>query len=206
MYNQTFISTSDSSIRVALRGQLITEHGDDRQARIIEEFGITHGTARIDLAVICGSIHGYELKSDLDTLNRLPGQMEIYNTVLDKVTLVVGKNHLVEAIKLIPDWWGITIAKIINGGQAVSFCSIRDADENPQKDSYAIAHLLWRDEALEILEELNEAKGLRSKSRDILYQRLAKVLDQDTLRAKVREYLCSRVNWRSDSTCMTNGG
>src|SRR6202035_2111641 len=121
--------TTDKSIRVALKQALRDAHRQTPQTRIIEELGITHGAARVDIAVVNGSIHGYELKSDLDTLYRLPEQMRIYNSVLDQMTLVVGKNHLHEAINTIPEWWGITVAKVIDSHGAISFCSIRKADD-----------------------------------------------------------------------------
>ena len=46
--------------------------------------------AVFDIAVINCSIHGYEIKSDLDTLMRLPQQLEFYAMTLQKLTLVVG--------------------------------------------------------------------------------------------------------------------
>lgn len=197
MNTQISISTSDRSIRSAFRDQLASKQKNFQQAKIIEELGLTHGSARIDIAVVTNTIHGYEIKSDLDTLFRLPGQMDIFNSVLDRITLVVGKNHLLEAIRIVPEWWGITIAKVKGTNGVVSFCTIRDADENPHKDSFAIASLLWREEALDILEEINEARGLRSKPRKMLYERLAAVMDQEMLRERVRWCLASRIGWRS---------
>ncbi len=197
--------TSDKAIRPALRENLQKIYGADSTTKIIEELGLKHGEARIDIAVVNGSIHGYELKSDIDTLRRLPEQMSVYNSVLDYVTLVVGKNHLLDAFNMVPEWWGITIAKASTTGDKVSFYCIREADENPYKNSVAIANLLWRDEALCILEEKGEARGVRSKSRQVLYEKLAEVLNQNELRAKVREYLSTRECWRSGVPLMTCG-
>jgi hypothetical protein len=205
MINLEFAPTTDKLIRTALKEELGKTHKEDPEARIIEEMGITHGAARVDVAVVNGSIHGYELKSDLDTLRRLPDQMEIYNSVLDQVTLVVGKQHLHEAINAVPDWWGITIAKVAVLGGVVSFCHIRESGNNPHQDSAAIASLLWRDEALELLKEAGHAEGVRSKPRKVLYERLAEVMDQTTLRAKVRERLSARTTWRLGTLCMQGG-
>jgi hypothetical protein len=205
MNNLGFAPTNDKLLRAALKEELRDAHKQEPQARIIEELGITHGAARVDIAVVNGSIHGYELKSDLDTLHRLPEQMRIYNSVLDQVTLVVGKNHLFEAINAVPEWWGITVAKVIDSSGAISFCSIRKADENPEKNSVDIASLLWRDEALQILEEIGHSRGIRSKPRRVLYERLATLLDQPTLRAKVRERLSLRTNWRFEKQCTPGG-
>ena len=85
------ISTNDTLIRSALKKFLTNHHAQDEKVRIIEEFGVQHGTARVDIAVINGIIHGYEIKSDQDTLRRLPRQMGVFNLVFDKITLVVGK-------------------------------------------------------------------------------------------------------------------
>ncbi len=205
MNNLGFAPTNDKLLRAALKEELRDTHRQEPQARIIEELGITHGAARVDIAVVNGNIHGYELKSDLDTLHRLPEQMRIYNSVLDQVTLVVGKNHLFEAINTVPEWWGIIVAKVIDSNGAISFCSIRKADENPEKNSVDIASLLWRDEALQILEEIGHSQGMRSKPRRVLYERLAALLDQPTLRAKVRECLSLRTNWRFEKQCTPGG-
>lgn len=187
--------TSDKLIRVALKKQLEKRYREDPSAKIIEEMGISHGAARVDIAVVNGVLHGYELKSDLDTLYRLPEQMRIYNSVFDQVTLVVGKSHLHEAVKLIPEWWGVVIAKKDIGNKVI-FQTIREADNNHSKDSVSIARLLWRSEALFILEEVGQAKGLRAKPRKDIYERLAKVVDQNFLSEKVRERLFLRTNWR----------
>lgn len=197
MTNSAVALTSDKLIRAALKKNLTEIHRKDRQTRIIEEFGVTHGTARVDIAVVNGHIHGFELKSDVDTLSRLPDQMISYNSVFDRVTLVVGKHHLHQAFKLIPEWWGVVVAKTVDA-TAVTFLTIREPDENPTRDSVSIASLLWRREALAILEKQHQADGVRSKPRRAVYERLTEVLDQDSLRAEVRKRLISRRDWRSD--------
>lgn len=205
LHKQHFVLTNDGMIRTALRESLEKSCGKNSKTKIIEELGITHGAARVDIAVVNGVIHGYELKSDKDTLSRLPGQIEIYNSVLDQVTLVVGKKHLHEAIKIVPEWWGITVAKIVDPNDLVSFYKIREPEQNPNQNSVAVAALLWRDEALGILEEIGQAKGVRSKNKLAIYERLAQVFDKETLCATVRDHLRARVNWRSGLQYMPNG-
>ncbi len=187
-------NTNDRIIREGLRRELAG-------CTIIEELGLRHGTVRVDMVVVDeqkGSIHGYELKSDLDTLQRLPEQMKVYNVTLDRVTLVVGKRHLHEAIKLIPNWWGVMVAKIPNGSDEVTLMTLRYASDNPSnKDSFSIAQLLWRSEALAILEELEAAKGMRSKSREVIYRRLVEEITQQDLCERVRTRLTCREGWRS---------
>ncbi|OGL38163.1 MAG: hypothetical protein A2042_05395 [Candidatus Schekmanbacteria bacterium GWA2_38_11] len=200
------ILTNDLIIRSALKKKLENHHAKDKKVRIIEELGIRHGTVRIDFAVVNGIMHGYEIKSDRDTLQRLPEQMNEYNAVFDKLTLVVGKRHLYDAINLVPDWWGIMTAKIDTNNEII-FHTIREADDNRNQVGVSIARLLWREEALQILEEYDQAGGVRSKPREFVYKRLADVLETDMLKEKVREtLLVSRGDWRFGLLPILNGG
>jgi len=197
--------TNDSMIRAVLRKKLEKKHAKDKHVRIIDELGLHHGDARVDIAVVNGVMHGYEIKSDQDTLFRLPEQIQVYNSVFDKMTLVVGKSHLYEAIKIIPDWWGVIVAKTDANGDVV-FNTIRKEEVNKAQNQLSVARLLWREEALRILEDIDEAKGLRSKPRDLIYTRLSTVLDQKTLNKKVRETIFFRADWRSESPLLSYGG
>lgn len=197
--------TNDSMIRVILREKLEKKHSKDKHVRIIDELGLHHGDARVDIAVVNGVMHGYEIKSDQDTLLRLPEQIQVYNSVFDKMTLVVGKSHLYEAIKMIPDWWGVIVAKADVDGNVI-FNTIRKEENNKEQNQISVAKLLWREEALRILEDIDEAKGLRSKPRDLIYTKLSTVLDQKTLNKKVRETIFFRADWRSESPLLSYGG
>ena len=207
------MTTTDKIIRIALRANLEKELEKYRlekklPAEIFEELGVRHGKARIDIAVVNGIMHGYEIKSDRDTLQRLPEQMGVYNSVFDQITLVVGKSHLYDAINLVPDWWGIVLTKFNADGRIV-FHSIREAKDN--KDTQvpvSIARMLWRAEALKILEERNEAAGIRSKTREVIYKKLVEVLEDDisTLKGYVRNaLLISRGDWRSAAQPVLRG-
>lgn len=188
--------TNDQIIRVALKAKLENLYGDDPEHRIIEELGVNHGSVRADIAVVNGVMECYEIKSDRDTLLRLPGQIKGYNAVFDKITIVVGFTHIFEAMELIPDWWGITVAKQDVSGSIV-FSHIREAQFNQARDSVSIARLLWREEALRILEEMNEADGYWSKPRSAIYSKLATILEVGALADRVREAICLRDSWRS---------
>ena len=100
----------DRDVRAAVRQDLDARHGGDTETRIVEEMGIWSGTVRIDIAVINGELWGYELKSERDTLERLPAQAKLYSRVFDRVTLVVGTRHVGAAEDAVPPWWGLTIA------------------------------------------------------------------------------------------------
>jgi hypothetical protein len=197
MLFKTMIQTNDTIIREALMNRLSKEYAPYKDHRIIPELGLWHGASRIDIAVVNGVLHGFEIKSDRDTLIRLPEQMGAYNSVFDKVTLVVGSSHLIDAFKRVPEWWGIETAHI-SGDGFVFFNTIRDPRDNPEQDDISIARLLWRREALDLLESVGKADGVRSKSRDVVYVRVAESIESEALKKYVRNVLQSaRPNWRS---------
>ena len=193
---KTPYSTTDKDIRPSLKRALASQYGNDKHTLIVEELGLYHGQVRVDVAVINGSLHGFEIKSDRDNFLRLDEQMRAYNSILDYVTLVVGKSHIHEALETIPDWWGIIMAK--SNANEIDFIKLRDSQKNDSTDKSSVASLLWREEALSILEKISADKGVRSKPRRFIYERLAETLDAETLKKQVRQKLRSRTNWRSD--------
>jgi hypothetical protein len=179
-----------------------------RKTLILESWrslGLRHGAARIDLAVVNGIIHGFELKSDKDNLKRLPHQVTIYNSVLDKVTLAVGTKHASEAMKLVPDWWGIKVATVGSRG-GFEFTDMRRAGNNPSVDMLSVSKLLWRDEALALLDDLGEAACVRHRPRAFIYAHLAAIADSALIRERVRYQLKFRTDWRPVSPQMSDGG
>ncbi len=116
----------DSDLRTALLRRLTRRHSRDAEALILQELGLRHGAARVDVAVVNGLLHGYELKSDSDSLGRLARQALVYGSVLDLVTLVVGQRHVEEAFSMVPAWWGVQVAEMGPRG-GVLFSSVRKA-------------------------------------------------------------------------------
>lgn len=187
----------DLDVRRALHETVLAHHRADPNTLVLDELGLNWGAIRVDVAVVNGSIHGYEIKSDSDTLDRLPEQAAMYGRVLDRVTLVAGR-HLAAAERQVPHWWGLCEAAEVAPGQ-VKLRSVRRARTNRNLDLEAVAMLLWRDEALAILEETGCAAGLRGKPRRALYAALVDRLTASRLRSKVRQALKQRPSWRAGS-------
>lgn len=186
----------DIDIRLALHADALRWHQHElASTRIVDELALCQGVARVDVAVVNGVIHGYEIKSEHDTLARLAGQVDVYSRALDSVTIVTGATHAERVAQLVPHWWGIMRAT--DGAAGVRLELIRPACDNPQLELLAQVQLLWRDEALEELEARNLADGVRSKPRRQLWQRLARAVEPDELRGLVRERLKRRVGWRA---------
>lgn len=186
----------DRDVRQALKGRLEAEHVGEPDTLLLDELGLEHGDVRVDVAVINGELHGYELKSARDTLERLPRQVVAYSAALDRATLVVAATHLEKAAALVPAWWGINVAIAEEGG-GVRVEAHRPALPNVEQQSLSVARLLWRPEVLRMLEELGAAHGVRSKPRAFLYERLTECLALAQLRERVRLALKSRTGWRA---------
>lgn len=187
----------DYQIRSALKRKVLTQYSRRQKTLILEELSLHHGMVRIDVAVINDILHGFEIKSDGDTLERLPEQMKVYSEIFDRVTLIVGYRHAYEALKMIPDWWGVKLVNIGPRG-GIHFTDARGPRQNPSPDKLSIVMLLWREEALDLLDEINTTKGFRSKSRMEIYKRLVEVTDIDIIRSKVLHQFKYRTNWRFD--------
>ena len=186
----------DIDIRKVLLKSFQRQYKSDTDTLIIPELGLCQGDARVDLAIVNGLIHGYEIKSERDTLNRLSGQQDIYNKVLDCVTVVAGSCHLSKIKKIVPKWWGISEAKYKN--KKLTIVEVRPCKENATVDPSALVQLLWRDEALSILKQRNLHKGVVSKPRNLIWGRLVECLPLNELRYEVRKKIKTRQNWRSD--------
>lgn len=159
---------------------------------LIEELGIEHGAARVDVAVASDRLLGYEIKSDLDTLDRLAQQMHAYHRVFDALTIVTTVSFLDQVEALLPKWWGIMLAEPGNGS-AVRLTEHRPANSHQRQDALSIAALLWRDEAYAfVLEQLGAVIKSRA-TRAELYELIAAEIPLPRIRDRVLATLRTRV-------------
>lgn len=186
----------DIDIRRALLAEMDRLHPDKSDTLVVEELGMCQGLARVDVAVVNGTVHGYEIKSERDTLARLTSQAEIYSKALEFVTIVAAPNHIAGIEAIVPSWWGIWSAKQV--GRNMQLTEERGAQRNPSLAANALVQFLWRDEALNILLEHNLASGVSSKSRQYIWDRLSSAFTVDELGNFVRARLKQRPpNWRA---------
>lgn len=184
----------DADIRPALLAQLSKKHSHEPSTVFVEELGFCRGQARIDVAMVNGHLHGYEIKSDRDSLRRLSGQIDIYNAVLDRATLVVGERHLPQALEIIPSWWSVVLTQA--GSTGPRFRPLRRGRKNPGRDSRSLVELLWLDDAIAMLEERNVARGVRGKPRRMVWDRVCEHFSLDEIAETVREHLKTRATSR----------
>lgn len=178
----------DGDIREVLLAHLrATFEGD----RIRGEMGLCLGETRADVVVINGNLHGYEIKSERDTLSRLRKQINLYEKVLDFSTIVTSGRHIARIEVQLPPTWGLMKAERSERG--ICLKHLRAAHRNHNVDPFSVAQLLWRNEAAVILESRGERVASR-ETRWNLWDRLA-VIPIEDLQDLVRTQIKARQLW-----------
>jgi hypothetical protein len=178
--------SAEAMVRTALRAHLLAEI--EGAGHALDEFWVPRSNERADIAVIGRSMDGFEIKTERDTLKRLPRQAGAYGRLFDRCTAVVAERHSDEAAQILPDWWGITTVSV-NG--SVTFAVVRPSRPNPSIDPQTLVRLLWRDEAMAALVQLGHEPEKRA-SRGSLWNDLLQSTTVAQLRRVVRRALLSR--------------
>jgi hypothetical protein len=177
---------TERAIRDALRSHVLAGTCGARET--VDEFWVPRSNERADLAVIGRSLDAFEIKSERDTLRRLPRQALASSRLFDRCTLVVAERHSDRAATMIPEWWGITTVCV---NRSMRFTLTRKPRRNRAIDPETLVRLLWRDEAMAALRHLGKEPA-HGGSRSSLWQELLFTATIAQLRAVVRQALLSR--------------
>lgn len=178
---------SEVKIREALMAQLAGK------GLLVPEVCIDQWSCRVDLAILNTDFHGYEIKSESDSLRRLPRQMQSYLKVCNTVTLVCTRKHVEPALLLLPASVAIKVARLKSDG-SIDFDTIHTGRQNVERKIEALAALLWRVEAQALLREAG-FRGYSRLRRHELAAAIADYLDHDVALQKVMAILRRR-DWR----------
>lgn len=191
----TKLGTTDADIRSALHAKRLRRARSHPDTLVIDELGLAHARSRIDVAVINGCIHGYEIKSAKDNLDRFAPQIDIYRQTLQKLTFVAAPKHVAGIMSHAPEWCGVIVAKQGPRG-GVSFHVLRNPVANPDIDPVMVAHLLWRDEVIELLSQAGYAPRDLRRPRRQLYEILCEAMTLSEITASIRAFMVRRPTWR----------
>jgi len=181
----------DRGIRSHLRWRLERATALESETIIVDELSVCSGIARVDLAVINGSLHGFEIKGERDSLSRLIAQSEHFSEVMDHMTLVVADQFKCQATEIVPPWWGVSVVR--RRGSAMFFEAVRECQRNPAISVLSFLEFLWRDEAYELAIRTGIGSGLKSANKSKIYGRLASLIPWDLLHSEVLQKLRSRL-------------
>jgi hypothetical protein len=194
----------DSDVRPTLRDWLSSRYCREANSLIIEELGLCQGSARADFAVVNGALKGFELKSQTDTLARLEHQVSTYSLVFDTASLIAAERHIQAARKTLPRWWGIYAIRQFRGSVS-QIEVVREEKPNTSVDPTAVVQLLWRDEAIELLDRISPGRNRSNLSRRLLWAELVDTLAISDLRDATRVALKLRRDWRAEPIQMQHG-
>lgn len=89
-----------------------------RKRNYVAAFEVKAKSSRTDFLVINGATKSFEVKSKVDTLNRLTKQVGDYGDVFEYNTVVIDKSHLKNVLEIIPEYYGVWyfdgLKKVIN--------------------------------------------------------------------------------------------
>ena len=198
-------ATRDTDIRIALHAKRLRRVKTQPDTLVIDELGLAHAKSRIDVAVINGCIHGYEIKSAKDTLDRFATQINVYRQTLQKLTVVAAPKHVADIMSRAPEWCGVLAAEQGPRG-GISFHVLRNAAANPEVDAVMMAHLLWRDEVIELLDQAGYAPKELRRPRKQLYEMLCEAMTLREITASIRAFMVQRHSWRDHPAHAQCGG
>ena len=111
------------------------------------------------------------------------------------LTIVAAPKHLAGIMASVPEWCGVIAAEQGPRG-GIRFHALRNAVANPEIDPVMLAHLLWREEVIDLLGRIGYApKDLRRPRRQ-LYEMLCEVMTQREITASIRAFMLQRQAWR----------
>lgn len=115
------------------------------EARLLTEFRV--GIRKADVVILNGTSTVYEIKTNLDNLDRLPVQLDAYRRIFDRIYIVCDEAQAVRVSEDAADCVGV-IALRPNGGLGV----VKEADSNcASTDPETILSSLRKAEYLEIV-------------------------------------------------------
>ncbi len=127
----------------------------------------SYGVKVVDVVVSNGHSVAFEIKSEIDTIKRLDGQVKGYSEVFDYVYLVYWKDKFNIVDINLPDNIGIIIAQWDDKKTKIKFDILKNAKVNRIANQRKIASLLWKDELFYFLNKKNICPK-KNSAKDIL--------------------------------------
>lgn len=140
----------DRDIRPTLLREVLASHPD---AAVFQEFPVCR-KGRADMAAINAAMWGFEIKSERDSLSRLPLQVAQYDYIFDYSIVVVAERHLSNVVRIIPRYWGVMSVSGTVGNCVIN--EVRKPSRNKNRSAEQIIRLLWKGECTKVL----RAKGI----------------------------------------------
>lgn len=173
---------NEREIREILINKLSSQR-DGQGAAFIPELFLNKFARRADLVMANGKLSAFEIKSPLDTLDKLPGQLDTYVSFFESVTIVCAEKHLQNVMFMAPEAVGVWV---INENQAIKV--VKKAQRLEISDRSKWLSFLPVDE----LRQLMRGQSLKTKKPRDELTKLCDAIDLQSIRSYVLAYLKRR--------------
>jgi hypothetical protein len=180
----------DPELRKPLQKWLERKFLAHNDTEILHELRMPRPSGRVDIAVVNGRLSGFEIKSDFDSLSRLPRQVRAFSAVFDEMCVVTTSRHSADAKKIIPSWWRLTVHSKKNGKRL--FRTVQKGCSNPNVRIDALLHMLTRSELSNIFRSRQLDFQIRTSRRFQMIERLIERLEPSEIQFEVRRLLKTR--------------
>lgn len=164
-------------------------------ATIINEMVVANWSRRADLAVANGCLQAFEIKSDFDSLKRLDGQLEIFTSRFEKVTVVCAPKFTYEVKKKVTPEVGVI--EYLHDSKGIRFKIVQRGRTSPIANKKIYINFLLKKELQSLLVE-NNIKFLSENGRSVL-ERIAENISLSKIRFFVLNAIKKRYKETSDN-------
>ena len=98
---------SEDRVKAAIIDRLIDNAYVDADSVLISEMTVANWSRRADVVLANGRLWAFEVKSDVDSLSRLSGQIEVFSRYFEKLTIVVAERFESAALAMAPTGVGL---------------------------------------------------------------------------------------------------
>lgn len=99
----------EARLKAAVIDRLYEKRFVDATAVLISEMVVDNWSRRADVVLANGKLWGFEIKSEADSLARLPGQIEAFSKTFEKLTVVVASKFETPAKAMLPEGVGLWV-------------------------------------------------------------------------------------------------
>lgn len=166
-----------------------------QEAIILNELTCSSKKLRADVAVLDNYWYSFEIKSKIDSLQKLAKQLKYYNYNFDYNIVVTTEKHLPKTNSIIKDFpfWGIYI--ITNDKDEIQINIEREASLNSEKlNLEEILSLLWKEELIQIINNFSGEEKFKSLTNVQLRSKLITILSITEAKSHIKEFLKKREN------------
>ncbi|HBO1307400.1 sce7726 family protein [Pseudomonas aeruginosa] len=181
----------EKDIKAALIDWLYNK-GQIQDAVIINEMVVANWSRRADIAVANGKLYAYEIKSSADTLKRLPGQVDLFSSHFDKVTVVAAAKFIPKILESYPSHIGVL--EVTDEGGAAKIKQIRAGRLNETRNTAILADFLTKTD----IHSLLKSEGISVPStaaRSTLVQQISSLPSRS-----VKKYVLTRLKEKYKDT------